>query len=62
MTDGLVMLLHFIFQLIPEKLIYYRRHESNTSTSSEGKSNVCFMKRIQYRLWYIKGLLQIMNR
>ena len=59
---GNVAAFYFSVKLIPEKLIYYRRHESNTSTSSEGKSNICIMKRIQYRLCYIKGLLQIINR
>lgn len=48
----------FEYKLIPEKLIYYRRHENNVSTSSTGKSKNSFAQKIIYRFGYIFALLK----
>lgn len=59
---GFVASFYFNAKIIPEKLIYYRRHEGNVSTGAENKSNATIMERISNRLCYINGLLSILNR
>jgi len=54
---GYVASFFYKYKLIPEKLIYYRRHGSNASTSSTGKSKNSAMTKIKYRFGYIVALL-----
>lgn len=59
---GFVAAFYFSVKLIPEKLIFYRRHEGTASTTTEGKSQESILGRICNRLDYIKGLIAIRNR
>ncbi|MEI6554690.1 MAG: glycosyltransferase [Paludibacter sp.] len=55
---GNVAAFNFKVSFIPDKLIYYRRHGENASTTSEPtKANI--LQQIKYRLPVIKGLLKI---
>lgn len=55
---GNVAAFYYSVKFIPEKLIFYRRHSENVSTATTGKSPNRLMKRIRYRVGYIKALLQ----
>lgn len=58
---GNVAAFYFKYKIIPEKLIYYRRHDKATSNSfNRGKKSAGFLKTIIYKLVYIKGLLSIL--
>lgn len=46
-------------KLISDKLILYRRHGQNASSSTTGKSPNRFLKRIYFRFGYVYGLLMI---
>ena len=48
----------FKYKLIEEKLIYYRRHDSNVSTSSTGKSKNSFLQKMRFRLDYIYAIVK----
>ncbi|TJZ60106.1 glycosyltransferase [Sphingobacterium olei] len=48
----------FKYALIPEKLIFYRRHGNNASTSSTGKSTNSFLQKLGYRFGYITALIK----
>ncbi|MFV0148640.1 glycosyltransferase [Empedobacter falsenii] len=54
---GYIASFFFKYKIIPEKLIYYRRHDNNVSTSSTGKSKNSFIQKMKYRLGYIIGIL-----
>lgn len=56
---GDVAAFFFSVKIIPERLIYYRRHEGTASDSfgSAGKTNV--MRTIKYKWIYIKGILKL---
>ena len=60
---GNVAAFYFKYKIIPEKLIYYRRHESTTSNTfgASGRSSG-LLKTIGYKLGYIKGLLSIIGK
>lgn len=59
---GFVAAFYFSVKIVPERLIYYRRHSETISTTTEGKSNDSIMGRIRNRLDYIKGLIEIRKR
>ena len=54
---GLVAELYGKTIFIEDKLLYFRRHSKNTSTTLK-KSTLSFYKKIQYRFIIIKGLLR----
>lgn len=54
---GYIASFFFKYKIIPEKLIYYRRHDSNVSTSSTGKSKNSFKQKVIFRLGYINALI-----
>lgn len=57
---GNVAAFYFKYIIIPEKLIYYRRHEGTTSNVfGRGGKSAGFLKVIIYKLGYIKGLISI---
>lgn len=47
-------------KILNEPLIYYRRHEANTSTATKGKSTASLKYKIQTRFFYIFHLLKRM--
>ena len=56
---GDVAAFFFSVKIIPEKLIYYRRHEGTTS-SAFGKANHKHIKQTLFYKWiYIKGIIKI---
>lgn len=60
---GNVAAFYFRYRIIPEKLIYYRRHEGVTSSAlGSNKRSAGLLKTIGYKLGYIKGLLSIINK
>lgn len=60
---GNVAAFYFKYKIIPEKLIYYRRHEATTSnTFGEGGRSAGLLKTIGYKLRYIKGLLSVIGK
>lgn len=59
---GFVAAFYFDVIIIPEKLIYYRRHTGVVSSTTEGKSNDSVLGRIKNRFGYIKGLIYIRKR
>lgn len=59
---GFVAAFYFSVKIIPDRLIYYRRHSESISTTTEGKSNDSVIGRILNRLGYIKGLIMIKGR
>lgn len=60
---GNVAAFYFKYKIIPEKLIYYRRHETTTSsTFGTGGRSAGLLKTISYKLGYIKGLLSIIGK
>lgn len=60
---GNVAAFYFKYKIIPEKLIYYRRHESTTSNTFGSGGRVSgLLKTIGYKLVYIKGLLSIIGK
>lgn len=60
---GNVAAFYFNYKIIPDKLIYYRRHENVTSKAlgGNGSSSSTFQK-IIYKIGYIKGLLSIIGK
>lgn len=58
---GNVAAFYYDFQLIPDKLILYRRHGKNTSTSSEPSENNIF-KKIQLRINLAVCIYSVKNR
>lgn len=60
---GNVAAFYFKYKVIPEKLIYYRRHEGVTSSAQGGGGRAAgIMKTIGYKLGYIKGLILIIGK
>lgn len=59
---GMVATFFFSCRFISDKLILYRRHEANSSTSSTGKSVNSLMEKVRWRLGYILGLVLVMLR
>lgn len=62
---GNVAAFYFKYRIIPDKLIYYRRHEGVTSSALNGKSkkrSAGIVKTIIYKLRYVFGLISIINR
>lgn len=59
---GFVADFYFSVKIIPDCLIYYRRHEGVASTGAEGKSRDSIWGRLANRFEYIKGLISILNR
>lgn len=59
---GFVASFYFSVEIIPDCLIYYRRHEGVTSTGAEGNSKDSIFGRLSNRFEYIKGLISIYNR
>ena len=57
---GFIGAFYFKVRLIPEKLIYYRRHESTVSATGE-KSPYSLSVRIKSRLRYFRLLITRMN-
>lgn len=55
---GNIAAFKFNIKWIPDRLIKYRRHGSNASSSAE-KSNTSFMKKLGYRWHIIKWLLRV---
>lgn len=47
----------FNYRIIPEKLIYYRRHGNNVSTSSTGKSQNSLIDKMKFRFGYMYALI-----
>lgn len=54
---GLCASLFYSTFFIPNKLIYYRRHETNASPTSEN-SNLPWIYRISYRLYFVFQLIK----
>lgn len=54
---GYIASFKFKYKIIPEKLIYYRRHDSNTSTAT-AKSNSSLYYKVATRLTYITQLIK----
>ena len=60
---GNVAAFFFNYKIVPEKLIYYRRHGATTSsTFGSGGRSAGVIKTICYKLGYIKGLLSIIGK
>lgn len=59
---GFVAAFYFSSIIIPDRLIYYRRHKEATSTGAEGKSDESIFGRVANRIEYIKGLISIRKR
>ena len=59
---GFVASFFFSFTIIPDKLIYYRRHEQNVSTTMMHKSNNSLWLRMKYRIKYIINLLTLRKK
>lgn len=59
---GFVAAFYFNYKIIPDRLIYYRRYESNLSTGVEGKSDASIIEKIENRFQYIRGLLKVRKR
>lgn len=59
---GNVAAFYFKHKIIPEKLIYYRRHEGTTSITFGGKRSVGLLKTIGYKLIYIKGIIELIGK
>lgn len=60
---GNVAAFYFKYKIIPERLIYYRRHELTTSNSfRSGRLSTGLLKTIRYKMVYIKGLLSIIRK
>jgi len=57
---GNVAAFYFKYKIIPEKLIYYRRHEDTTSNTFGGARPVGPFKTICYKLVYVRGLIQLL--
>lgn len=56
---GFVASFFFKYKIIPEKLIYYRRHSQNVSSAVTGKSHNSMSYRIKCRVSYIHSLLRL---
>ena len=54
---GYIASFFFNYKIIPEKLIYYRRHSNNVSTSSTGKSKNSFKQKVFFRIGNIVALV-----
>lgn len=59
---GFVSSFYFNSIIIPDKLMYYRRHELNVSTTTEGKSNNPLWLRVKYRIIYIINLFILIKK
>lgn len=60
---GNVAAFYFKYKIVPEKLIYYRRHEGVTSSAlGNNKRSAGILKTIGYKLGYMKGLLSIIGK
>ncbi len=57
---GNVAAFYFKSKIIPERLIYYRRHEGTTSNAFGGDRPAGVLKTIGYKLIYVKGLIQLL--
>ena len=55
---GYIASFFFKHALINEKLILYRRHDKNASTSSTGKSKNSFKQKVIFRFGYIYALVK----
>jgi glycosyltransferase involved in cell wall biosynthesis len=56
---GFVCSFFYKYVIIPDKLIYYRRHDLNTSFAVAEKSPNTLIYRIKTRLYYILSLLRL---
>ena len=56
---GNVAAFFFSVNIIPEKLIYYRRHERTTSSTFGGSSRTNLLKTIWYKWIYVKGIIRL---
>lgn len=54
---GFIASFKFKYKIIPEKLVFYRRHESNTSTATEQSKSKALYK-VYTRLQYISKLIK----
>ena len=59
---GFVAAFYFKVSFLPDRLIYYRRHEGTASTATEGVSRNSILMRIKNRIGYAKALISIRNR
>ena len=59
---GNVAAFYFKYKIIPEKLIYYRRHFGTTSDSFGKKNKKNIMRTVMYKIGYIAGLISIIRR
>lgn len=57
---GNVAAFYFKTKIIPEKLIYYRRHEGTVSTTFRGSRPAGLIKTIGYKLNYVWGLISLL--
>ena len=57
---GNVAAFYFKYKIIPEKLIFYRRHEDTTSNTFGGVRPAGLFKTISYKIVYIRGLIQLL--
>ena len=56
---GDVAAFFFSVKIIPEKLIYYRRHEGTASNSFGNKKTSCIFKTLHYKWVYIKEIIKL---
>lgn len=60
---GNVAAFYYKHIIIPDKLIYYRRHEGVTSKALGGHvGSASFLTKVKYKIGYIIGLLSIINK
>ncbi len=59
---GNVAAFYFKIKIIPERLIYYRRHEGTASNSFGGSRPVGLLRTVIYKLCYIKGLISLIGK
>jgi len=59
---GMIASFYYDVKFIPDKLILYRRHRGNVSTSSTGVSPHHLVQRIMWRVGYILGLFSVRRR
>ena len=60
---GNVAAFYFKYKIVPERLIYYRRHEGVTSSAlGSNKRSAGILRTIGYKLGYMKGLISIIGK
>ena len=50
---GQIADMYYKTEFIPDKLLRYRRHESNTSALTTNKSPLSLWKKLTYRFWFV---------